>query len=217
MLNKRRADGGAQRLATTMLHRIAGTFPVVRRSGLSVAGWVSAALCAVAASLLIVPGKGGLFGAGLAVLMAAIAAIDMREFRIPNELVAIGALLGLAEAAVMDPRPLAALASAVVRGAVLALLLLGFRSAYRFFRHREGLGLGDVKLCSVAGVWLSWTAAALAIEFAAIVALATVLIGGFRGKSFSRTTPIPFGLFFAPAIWFAWLLDVTLLPRIIPG
>lgn len=190
-------------------------FSPARYGGLRAAGWGLATLCAVAASILLVPTKNGLFGAGLAALMMAIAAIDAREFRIPNELVLIGVLLGLAEAAIMEARPFAALTSALLRGAVLGFLLLGFRSAYRFFRHREGLGLGDVKLSAVAGVWLGWTAASLAIEFAALVALTTALINSLAGKRISGSTRIPFGLFFAPAIWFSWLLDATILHRII--
>ena len=114
----------------------------------------------------------------------------------------------------MGTRPFAALISAVLRGAVLAFLLMGFRSAYHFFRQREGIGLGDVKLSAVAGVWLSWTAAALAIEFAGLVALIAVLIGSLGGKRISGATRIPFGLFFAPAIWAGWLLDVAILHRI---
>jgi leader peptidase (prepilin peptidase) / N-methyltransferase len=196
-----------------MLHRIVHTFPPSRTGTLRAAGWGLAVLCAVAASILIVPGKAGLFGAGLATVMMAIAAIDAREFRIPNELVLVGVLLGLVEAAIVEPRPFAALTNAVLRGTVLAFLLLGFRFAYRFFRHREGLGLGDVKLSAVAGIWLSWTAASLAIEFAALVALTTVLISSLGGKRISGATRIPFGLFFAPAIWCAWLSDATILHR----
>jgi leader peptidase (prepilin peptidase)/N-methyltransferase len=48
--------------------------------------------------------------------------------------------------------------------------------------------------------------AAVAIEIAAVSALTSVLIGVLGGRSFTRTTRLPFGLFFAPAIWVAWLL-----------
>jgi len=197
-----------------MLHRIMGTFPVARYGGLRATGWGLVALCAVAASILIVPNAGGLFGAGLALVMIAVAVIDSREFRIPNKLVLIGLLLGLADAAFVGTRPFAALISAVLRGAVLAFLLMGFRAGYYFFRQREGIGLGDVKLSAVAGVWLSWTTASLAIEFAGLVALITVLIGSLGSKRISGATQIPFGLFFAPAIWAGWFLDAAILQRV---
>ena len=198
-----------------MQHRILGAFPPARYGAPRVIGWGLAALCAVAASILLAPTGCGLFGASLALVMMAIAAVDAREFRIPNELVLLGVLLGLAETVVVGSRPFAALMSAVLRGAVLVVLLMGFRSAYRFFRQREGIGLGDVKLSAVAGVWLSWTTAALAIEFAGLVALIVVLIGSLGGKRISGATQIPFGLFFAPAIWAGWLLDMVILHRII--
>jgi leader peptidase (prepilin peptidase)/N-methyltransferase len=49
-------------------------------------------------------------------------------------------------------------------------------------------------------------AAGLAIDFAILSALAAVLAGMLLGRSFTATTRVPFGLFFAPAIWIAWLL-----------
>jgi leader peptidase (prepilin peptidase) / N-methyltransferase len=171
--------------------------------------WPVAALCAAAASILAVPGSSGLFGGGLAIVAIAIAATDARQLRIPDKLVIAGLTLGLARAAILGSDRLAAVASAGLRGAVLALILLAFRLAYRRIRQREGIGLGDVKLSAVAGVWLTWTEAALAIDCAALAALAAVLISGFRAKRISRDTRVPFGLFFAPAIWIAWLIGAV--------
>jgi leader peptidase (prepilin peptidase) / N-methyltransferase len=169
--------------------------------------WGTAALCAAAASVVAAPGWGGVLGGGLAVAMIAIAAVDAREFIIPNKLVMAGVLLGLADAALTGQRqPAAAVAQAALRAFVLALVFFLFRAAYRRWRGREGIGLGDVKLAAVGGAWLAWGAAGLAIDFAALSALAAVLIGMLLGRSFSATTRVPFGLFFAPAIWIAWLL-----------
>ena len=164
-------------------------------------------MCAAAASVVAAPGWQGVLGGGLAVAMIAIAAVDAREFIIPNKLVLAGVLLGLADAALTTPRqPAAAVAQATLRAFVLALVFLLFRAAYRRWRGREGIGLGDVKLAAVGGAWLAWGAAGLAIDFAALSALAAVLIGMLLGRSFTATTRVPFGLFFAPAIWIAWLL-----------
>jgi leader peptidase (prepilin peptidase)/N-methyltransferase len=168
--------------------------------------WGGAALCAVAASILIVPEPSGLLGGGLALVMMAIAAIDARYFLIPDQLVLTGLALGLIQAALLPGPALANIATSVLRAAVLALLFLMFRVGYRFIRNREGLGLGDVKLAAVGGLWLGWMGAAIAIEIAAVSALTSVLVGMLCGRSFTRTTRLPFGLFFAPAIWVAWLL-----------
>ena len=182
---------------------------------LAYAVWGAAALCAAVASIAIAPGLAGVLGAGLAIVMLAIAAVDARHFIIPDGLVLAGLALGLVAAAVArSGLVVTELANATLRGLLLALLLFGFRAAYRRLRGREGLGLGDVKLAAVAGVWLSWTEAALAVDIAALSALTIVLLRAFRGQEISGKTPVPFGLFFAPAIWLAWLF-AGLSPRLL--
>jgi len=166
----------------------------------------------VAASIVVVPDSRGAWGAGLAVLMVAIAAVDARRFIIPDELTAAALALGLAYAAVGDEMWAQALAAAVLRGAVPALAFLGVRAGYRRWRAREGIGLGDVKLAGVAGVWLDWSTIPIAIEIAAVAALAAYLVLHFYFRRTVRpTTRLPFGLFLAPAIWIAWILETTLL------
>ena len=156
--------------------------------------------------MLAAPGWRGALGGGLAVVMIAIAAIDARRYMIPDILVLAGLGLGLLDAAVGGQGPVVArVTGATLRAVALALLFLVFRMAYRRIRGREGLGLGDVKLAGVAGVWLGWAPAGLAIDIAALAALTAVLIGALRGHEVTGTTRIPFGLFLAPAIWIAWL------------
>src|SRR5499433_359770 len=131
-----------------------------------------ASLTGAVASVVLVPDSRGAWGAGLAVLMIAIAAVDARRFIIPDELTAAALALGLAYAAVVDAEMWAqALAWAVLRGGAPALAFFGVRVGYRRWRGREGIGLGDVKLAGVAGVWLDWTMIPVAIEIAAVTAL----------------------------------------------
>src|SRR6266849_7997871 len=93
----------------------------------------------VAASVVLVPDSRGAWGAGLAVLMVATAAVDARRFIIPDELTAAALALGLAHAAVEDSEIWAqALAWSVLRGVVPALAFLGVRAGYRRWRGREG-------------------------------------------------------------------------------
>jgi leader peptidase (prepilin peptidase)/N-methyltransferase len=102
-------------------------------------------------------------------------------------------------------------AFAALRGVVLASAFLCLRALYRHVRGREGLGLGDVKLAGVAGVWLDWPMAAVAVEIAALAALAVYVARPlYRGGPVNSTTKLPFGLFLAPAIWVAWLLNSAL-------
>lgn len=172
-----------------------------------------AAVLAVAASLLLVPGARGAAGSGLALLMIAIAAIDARRFIIPDELSAAALALGLVDAAVQaTDTVVAALGDAALRGALLALAFWGVRAVYRRLRGYEGLGLGDVKLAAVAGVWLDWSTIPVSIEIAALSALAVCGVRYLRDRrSVGALTKLPFGLFLAPAIWLAWLVGATLL------
>jgi leader peptidase (prepilin peptidase)/N-methyltransferase len=100
---------------------------------------------------------------------------------------------------------------AVLRGAVLAGCFFALRALYARVRGREGIGLGDVKLAGAGGVWLAWTTIPVAIEIAALAALAVYVVRQFAGgKMMSATARMPFGLFLAPAIWLGWLLEQTL-------
>jgi leader peptidase (prepilin peptidase)/N-methyltransferase len=96
---------------------------------------------------------------------------------------------------------------ALLRGAFLALIFFLLRYGYAKWRGRQGLGLGDVKLAFVAGVWLNWLTIPLAIQLAALGALSAYLLRQLlSGQSISATNRMPFGLFFAPAIWICWIL-----------
>src|SRR5215470_18080891 len=64
--------------------------------------FAGAASAAVAISVVLVPDWAGVCGAGLAVLMFAIAVVDARRFIIPDELTAAALALGLVYAAVGD-------------------------------------------------------------------------------------------------------------------
>ena len=166
----------------------------------------------IAASLILVPNALGVAGGGLAVLMIAIAIVDARRFIIPNELTAAALALGFLHAAIHGP-VVEALANAALRGAVLAVAFLSLRVLYRWIRGRDGIGLGDVKLAGVAGVWLDWWVLPVAIEIAALALLAVYAMRLLQGRASVRLmTKLPFGLFFAPAIWLGWLLESALFP-----
>ena len=177
------------------------------------------AIAAVAASFAVAPGFPGFLGAGLALVTLAIAVIDARRFIIPDELSATGLVLAMANAGLDAwPGPWSAVAAevgaALLRGVVLALAFLALRAVYFRIRGREGIGLGDVKLAGVAGAWLAWATIPVAIEIAALVALAVYVTRQLAGgRGISTTARLPFGLFLAPAIWLGWLLEATLLGR----
>jgi leader peptidase (prepilin peptidase) / N-methyltransferase len=175
------------------------------------------AIASIFASFAAAPGIIGVLGAALALLMMTIAVIDWRSFIIPDPLSIAGLVLALVHAAALEPAHepaamLGAIAIAAMRGAVLALAFLIIRNGYALVRGRQGLGLGDVKLAGVAGAWLGWSMLPVAIEVAAFAALSAYLLRQFVfGQPIRATNRVPFGLFFAPAIWLCWLLETMFL------
>lgn len=165
-----------------------------------------------AASLAAAPGLPGIFGAALGAVMLAIAAADARFFIIPDELTACAIALALADAALNTAdSALGNLAAAGGRGLLLALAFYALRELYRRLRGREGIGLGDIKLAAAAGAWLDWTFILLAIEIAALAGIAGYMAMQIAARRpLSAVAKLPFGLFFAPAIWICWLLHAIL-------
>jgi leader peptidase (prepilin peptidase)/N-methyltransferase len=173
----------------------------------------AAAITMVATSFLVAPGLGGFFGAALGLVMLTIAIIDGRSYLIPDTLTAAAFALALINAGLGDSDGvLAGIEGALLRGGLLGAFFLALRAVYFWVRGRHGLGLGDVKLAVVAGAWLDWTTIPIALEVAALAALVAIALRQLsRGRPLRATGRLPFGLFFAPAIWVGWLLGATLL------
>ena len=83
---------------------------------------------------------------------------------------------------------------AAIAGA--ALLLLAIRAIYKAIRHREGLGLGDVKLLAMIAAFLGFWPAILALFVGVILcmAYAVTLIAQRKAHSLTR---LPLGTFLA--------------------
>jgi len=186
----------------------------MRRKCLAYAAFVVVGCAVVIASLSAAPGPAGLFGAGLGLLMGAVAVLDARSFLIPDKLTLSAFALGLANAANESyGRIPEDIGLAAARGVLVGLAFYLLRAVYYRLRHRHGIGLGDVKLAAAAGAWLDWTLIPTAIEGAALAALAVYAVSRlWLGRPFDAAAKLPFGLFFAPAIWASWLL-AAILPR----
>lgn len=169
-------------------------------------------LAAAGTSLLASPTADGLLGALLAALMLAIAVTDFRRYTIPNGLTAAAVALGLVRAGLVGPdADWSAVLQAALRGAAVAVPLLALMLGYRRWRGRDGLGLGDVKLSAVAGVWLGLATIFVVIELAALAALAAYFLASrLRNRPLTATAFVPFGSFLAPAIWLGWLLEAIM-------
>jgi leader peptidase (prepilin peptidase)/N-methyltransferase len=167
---------------------------------------------AVGLSFAASPDWRGGFGAALALLMLAIALSDIRHFIVPDVLSASAFMLGLIFAGLFDDAPLAeTILTCLLRAAAAALPLLALMLFYEWWRGRPGLGLGDVKLAAVAGAWLDWFTIVGVIEVAALAALAAYAVWRYvLRQPIVATTPLPFALFLAPAIWAGWLAEAAL-------
>jgi leader peptidase (prepilin peptidase)/N-methyltransferase len=142
-------------------------------------------------------------GLVLCIALAAITVTDLERRVIPNAIVLPGAVAGIAIVAATDPGALpGSLVAAAIAGAGLLAVALA---------HPGGMGMGDVKLAAMMGVYLGpAVATALLVGFIAGAAFGAALI--VRDGAAARKRAIPFGPFLALggvlALWFGdWIFD----------
>jgi leader peptidase (prepilin peptidase) / N-methyltransferase len=124
----------------------------------------------------------------MAVVLVAAAATDLEERIIPNRLMAAGAVLALVLWTIADP---SRLPENLIAGAAAGGFLLAAALAYP-----AGMGMGDVKLAAVMGLFLGrLVGPALFIGFAA-GALVGIAIMAARGPE-ARKQGVPFAPFLA--------------------
>lgn len=120
--------------------------------------------------------------------LVAVTLTDLERRIIPNRILAVTALLGLAIAAATDPGglPERAIAAAAAGGLLFAAALA----------YPRGMGLGDVKLAAVMGLFLGRSVAPailVALLAGSVVGLAMIA----RHGAAARKRAIPFGPFLA--------------------
>lgn len=120
--------------------------------------------------------------------LIAVAFIDLEHKIIPNRLTIPFLLAGLVFMAWKGELP-AALAGGLLGGGVLFLIVLCYP---------KGMGMGDVKLLAMIGVYLGWWRIILVLFFASFLATAVALLL-IATKKMTRKDPIPFGTFLAAA------------------
>jgi leader peptidase (prepilin peptidase)/N-methyltransferase len=138
----------------------------------------------------------------LALALAALSAIDVYTYRLPDLITLPLATVGVFMTAWTGAAPLWwSIASAGIGFAALA----GIGFLYRRWRRRSGLGLGDAKLLAAAGAWLGAEALPTVLLWAAGAGLVCVLVAHWRKGGMTATTRLPFGPFLSFAIWLVWL------------
>jgi len=125
----------------------------------------------------------------LILLLVPAAAIDIEHRIIPNRLTALGAVLALGIGLLLDPsgEPERLIAGAAAGGFLLIAALA----------YPGGMGMGDVKLAGVMGLFLGRAVApaiAIALVVGTVVGMAVIVRKGARE---GRKTAVPFGPFMA--------------------
>ena len=137
----------------------------------------------------------------LALPLAALSAIDVREYRLPDVLTLPLAAAGVLVSWWFAPASLWwTIASMVIGFALLA----GVGMLYRRLRGRDGLGLGDAKLFAASGAWLGLEGLPGVLLVACGAAILALLVAAWRSQ-ISATTRVPFGPFLAFGTWIIWL------------
>jgi leader peptidase (prepilin peptidase) / N-methyltransferase len=128
-------------------------------------------------------------GLALVLVLVPTALIDLEYRIIPNALMAIGAAVGLALLAVADASHLADhLFAAMAAGGFFFVVVLAYPA---------GMGMGDVKLAAVLGLYLGASVIpALAVALLAGTMVGVVIIAR-KGARAGRKTAVPFGPFLA--------------------
>jgi leader peptidase (prepilin peptidase) / N-methyltransferase len=155
---------------------------------------LTAALCA-GAVLVHESASAIALSVALILIVVPAALIDLERRIIPNRLTATGAVLALVIGLALDPggEP-SRLIAGVAAGGVLLLAALA---------RPGGMGMGDVKLAGVMGLFLGSAVAPailIALLTGALLGLALVARKGVRG---ARKTAVPFGPFLAFGAVFA--------------
>jgi leader peptidase (prepilin peptidase) / N-methyltransferase len=145
---------------------------------------------AFAATALVLGGDPVRLALGLVFVstLAAITLTDLEQRLIPNRILATSAAIGLAIVVLGDPSSLPERAAAALgAGGLLFCVALAYP---------RGMGLGDVKLAAVMGLYLgSSVAPALLVAFAAGAVVGLALIAKYGTAA--RKRALPFGPFLA--------------------
>ena len=143
-------------------------------------------------------------GALLLWLLMALAAADLRHFRLPDLLTG-GLFLTAMALAWISGRP--SLPEALWGAAIGLGSFLLLRLGYQWLRGREGLGMGDVKLMAGLGAAIGPEMLAHMVLFAALAALAAAVAQAARSgrRTLDAAHALPFGAALSAAAAILWI------------
>ncbi|MBC9882124.1 prepilin peptidase [Bradyrhizobium sp. INPA01-394B] len=142
--------------------------------------------------------------AGLFAVLAAICAIDARFGIIPDKLVVLMAVGGLAAVLLKEPDEGI---SRILEVVFVAAAIAAFRSTFRWLRGYDGLGFGDVKFIAAATFWIGVRSLPALLLIAVASALASAFLLRVQRYEVDGRHAIPFGPHLAVGLWLAWVFD----------
>ena len=137
----------------------------------------------------------------LGLMLAALSAVDVQTFRLPDALTLPLGGVGLAIAAWHGEALIWHVGAAVAGYALLA----GVGRAFRMWRGYDGLGLGDAKLFAAGGAWVGLSGLPTVLLISCVSALALVVARHGAGRTVAPGEMMAFGPFLAFGIWYTWL------------
>jgi leader peptidase (prepilin peptidase)/N-methyltransferase len=149
---------------------------------------LTAGLC-VAVVLTRSSAAGIALGVALVLVVVAAAAADFTALIIPNAIVAVGAASALVLGSALDPggEPARLIAGAAAGGALFAIAMA----------YPRGMGMGDVKLAAVLGLFLGLSVLPAVVIAVVAGSLVGAVVMARKGVRAGRKTALPFGVFLA--------------------
>jgi leader peptidase (prepilin peptidase) / N-methyltransferase len=135
-------------------------------------------------------GARALFGCAMIVLFV----IDLQHQILPNEITVSGIVVGLGLSFFLEPGWRDSLIGIAAGGGSLWIIAEG----YRWLRHKDGLGFGDVKMLAMIGAFLGWKLMLLTLVFASFTG-SFVAIALMLARRADWQSKLPLGTFLALA------------------
>lgn len=129
----------------------------------------------------------------LILILAYLAYVDLRTFRLPDAITIPLIILGMYFNSFPSIQ-FVALSDSILGALVGYSLLWLLNRLYRHFKKQDGMGMGDAKLLAALGAWLGWGALPSILFLASV----TGLIGGMVWLKLNKQSPgsaFPFGPF----------------------
>jgi leader peptidase (prepilin peptidase)/N-methyltransferase len=125
-------------------------------------------------------------------LLGYLSIYDIRHLILPDAATLALAILGGAFVAISETPTFAEAGIGALMGAGILWLA---RLLFRYLRHTEGLGLGDVKLLAAGGLWIGWSGIGPALVIATLAGLIAYGLRAIRVGRIETELPLPFGPF----------------------